>query len=104
MIWNLGFGVWDSARPLPPVSRQPEPELLERRRDGIRSHLHVAHRSPHVLPEPVRKRPAPFLVRAGIIESLAYPLGHREKVRVERLEVRPDIPDWAEVRQKHRFG
>ena len=102
VLWELGIGTWELACPFPPVSRQPEPKLFERRRYRIRGNLYVAHSPSHILPEPVRKRSTPLLIRAWIIERLTNPFRHFLKVRKQRLEMRPDIPDWAEVRQKHR--
>ena len=85
-------------RTFPPIPRQPQPQQLKRGGNGIRGDLRLVHLPPHILPEPVRG-PAP-LVRARIVERVAYPPRHFLQVLPERLEVRPDKPDGAEVCEK----
>src|SRR5688572_4273891 len=89
---------------LPPVPRQPQPELFKRGRDGVRGDLRVVHLPPHLLTELVRERPAALLIRPGIREGPPDPLRHFLEMAPQRLEMRSHLRYRAEVRHEQRVG
>ena len=84
--WTVRF------RSLPPVSREPEPEQLERRGDGVRRDLHVVHLTAAVLAGAAPQASGSCSSSdPGASRTCGAPPGHFLEVVPEGLQVRPNL-------------